>query len=683
MFMHGPTLTLRAMAGRLPMSVVLVMLMTAAAAPSMAAPARFSAEDLPKIVRISEPQIAPDNKTVAIVVSRANLKENRYDSELALADVAGKPLRALTRDRAGVASPRWSPSGDRIAFLAEDATKVAQVFVLPMAGGDAQQVTHSKTAVTLFAWRPDGGGLAFAAADEAAEKTGEALFDDGFEVGNNNYTERSRRLPTHLWTLDFANGSAKRLTQGTWSIPHFMMPGGPPSQINWTRDGRAVIFLKADTAITGDVDSARLMAVDVASGAIRALATATAPQARPILSPDGGRIAYTAARDGHRGYEDAAYVASVATGQPTEVSHGLDRDLAVAGWTPDGKSLVVSGMEGTHNRLWVQTLGGGATPIALGGLDLSGQASVGPGGGIAFAATDASHPAELFYLPKPGAKPVQLTHLQTVTDGLTLGRQETVTWTSDGLTVNGVLTYPPEYVAGRKLPLVLYIHGGPVTTSTQTFSPSPQILAAQGWLVLEPNYRGSNNQGNAFQIAIHKDSSAGPGRDIMAGVAMLTARGIVDEKRMAVSGWSYGGQMTAWLIGNYPDVWRAAVAGAPVTDLVDQYSLSDNNTLRAAAYGPSPYVGDVMKAYASQSPISFAWRMKTPTLIMSDVGDWRVTTTQAYKLYHALRDNNVPVQFIAYPVPGHSPADPIRARDVWRRWPAWLAPYLAQGGGAD
>lgn len=659
---------------------VALLIIAGATSPSMAAPRRFSAEDLPGIVRITDPQISPDNKTVAVVVSRANLVDDRWDNELTLADIATRQLRAVTHGQPTAGSPRWSPSGEKIAYLAEDPAKTPQIFVAPAAGGDAVQVTHSKTAVTLFAWRPDGLGFAYAADEAPPERTGEAKFDDGFEVGNNNYTERSRRLPTHLWTLNLADGATKRLTSGDWSIPHFVPPGAPPSQINWTRDGRSVVFLKADTALTGDVDSARLMAVDVATGAVRPLAPATAPQDHPMLSPDGGRLAYISARDGHRASEDAAWVTSLAGGQPTEVSHNLDHHLTLAGWSPDGKSLVVTGPDGTRTHMWVQTIGGAAKAVELGALDPSGQVAVGQAGGIAFAATDPTQPAELFYLPKPGAKPIQLSHLQTVTDGVVLGRQETVQWSNDNLSLDGVLTYPPDYVPGKKLPLVLYIHGGPVATSEESFSPSSQILAAQGWLVFEPNYRGSSNHGNAVQIAIHNDSSAGPGRDIMAGLATLTARGIVDEKRIAVSGWSYGGQMTSWLIGAYPEVWRAAVAGAPVTDLVDQYSLSDNNTLRAAAYGPSPFVGDVMKAYQSQSPITFAWRMKAPTLIMSDVGDWRVVTTEAYKLYHALRDNNVPVKFIAYPVPGHSPADPIRARDVWRRWTAWLSPYLAEGG---
>jgi dipeptidyl aminopeptidase/acylaminoacyl peptidase len=266
-----------------------------------------------------------------------------------------------------------------------------------------------------------------------------------------------------------------------------------------------------------------------------------------------------------------------------------------------------------------------------------------------------------------------------VTEGVELGRPESVEWKSDGFDVDGVLTYPPAYAPGKKYPMVLYIHGGPAAASLDTFSISAQIFAAQGWLVFEPNYRGSNNEGNAFMTAITKDAGAGPGRDVMAGIAMLEKRGIVDESKIAVSGWSYGGYMTSWLIGNYPNVWKAAVAGAPVTDLVDQYTLSDNNIQRAAGYGPSPFVGENLKSYAAQSPITYAWRMKAPTLIMSDVGDWRVTTTQAYKLFHALKDNNVPVKFVAYPVPGHSPADPIRMRDVYRRWTAWLAEYLNSG----
>jgi dipeptidyl aminopeptidase/acylaminoacyl peptidase len=640
---------------------------------------RFSADDTTKIVRVADPQISPDGKTISIVVGRANLKEDRWDSEIDFVDVATKALRVMTRDRAGAASVRWSPTGDRIAYLAQDGEKKAQIFVMPVNGGESVQLTHSKTAVAVMAWRPDGQALAFAAADEEPERKDEAKFDDAFEVGNNSYLERAAAKPVHLWTVT-VSGEAKRLTSGSWSLPVHMAPSGPPSAIAYTPDGRGIVFVKAESPVTGDADTARLQVVDVATGTVRALTKSAVTEGNPVLSPDGTMVAYGSSRDGRRGNEETVFVAPVTGGPGRDVAAGLDRGISGSAWMPDGKELLVSANDGTTVGYWVQPLEGQAKRVAMGSLCPFPGMNVGKDGAIALTATDATHPPELFYMARVGDAPVQMTHLQTVTDGMTLGRQETLTWKSDKLEVDGVLTYPPDYVAGKKYPMVLYIHGGPTATSLETFSTAAQILAAQGWLVLEPNYRGSNNEGNAFETAIVNDASAGPGRDIIAGVKAVEARGIVDEKRIAVSGWSYGGQMTAWMIGNYPEVWRAALAGAPVTDLVDQYSLSDNNVERVEHYGPSPFVGDNLKSYAVQSPISYAWRVKAPTLIMSDVGDWRVTTTQAYKLFHALKDNGVTVKFVAFPVPGHSPADPLRSRDVWRRWTAWLAQYFNEPG---
>ena len=474
-----------------------------------------------------------------------------------------------------------------------------------------------------------------------------------------------------------SDGTVKRLTQGAWSLPNHFAPAGPSSQIAFTPDGSSLVFVKADSPISGDNESTRVQMLDVASGTMRALTKASLPESNPLLSPDGKSVAYAFHRDAKSQNEQAVYIAPSSGGDGADAAYGLDHGLAAAAWMPDSKSILVAGNDGTRTAMWLQPLGSPARRVDLGTLNPTASAAVSRDGGIAFTATDAAHPAELFYLAHPGEAPVQLTHLQTVTEGKELGKQETLHWKSDAFDVDGVLTYPPGYVPGaKKLPLVLYIHGGPTSASLESFSTASQILAAQGWLVFEPNYRGSNNENNRFQTAIIQDAGAGPGRDVMTGLTMLEKRGIVDLKHVAVTGWSYGGYMTSWLLGNYPTAWRAAVAGAPVTDLMDQYTLSDNNVQRAQAYGPSPFKGENMKAYAAQSPITYAWRIKAPTLILSDVGDWRVTTTQAYKLFHALRDNGIPVKFIAFPVPGHSPADPIRARDVWRRWTAWLVPYL-------
>jgi len=161
----------------------------------------------------------------------------------------------------------------------------------------------------------------------------------------------------------------------------------------------------------------------------------------------------------------------------------------------------------------------------------------------------------------------------------------------------------------------------------------------------------------------------------MAGIEAVKAKYRIDDKRIAVSGWSYGGYMTAWLTAKY-QVWAAAVAGAAVTDWFDWYTLADYNVWSGFGLGGSPYLNDNAQAYWDQSPIKYAHNIRTPTLIISNVGDARVTVTQSYKLYHALKDNKVEVQFIAYPIPGHSPSDPIHQRDRDKRWIEWIEDHF-------
>ena len=238
-----------------------------------------------------------------------------------------------------------------------------------------------------------------------------------------------------------------------------------------------------------------------------------------------------------------------------------------------------------------------------------------------------------------------------------------------------MLTYPPEFSKDKKYPLVLLIHGGPQASSTTSFSSLPQIIAAQGYVVFEPNYRGSDNLGNAYQRAIYRDAGDGPGRDVMAGLAAVEKMGFVDADEIAVSGWSYGGYMTSWMIGHY-HIWKAAVSGAAVNDLVAEATVSDGNRTDYYSMGGSPWVGDNWKIYREQSPITYASQIKTPTLILCDTGDFRVPIVQSYEMYHALKDNGVTTQFFAYPVRGHFPGDPVRAADVMTRWVGWINQYL-------
>ncbi len=246
------------------------------------------------------------------------------------------------------------------------------------------------------------------------------------------------------------------------------------------------------------------------------------------------------------------------------------------------------------------------------------------------------------------------------------------------MTADGALTYPAGYVPGRKYPLVLVIHGGPIETSTWDFAgfeegaPLAQIFAAKGYLVLRPNYRGSDNSGDAFTQAIVGDVSSGPGKDNVAGVDAVRKLGIVDESRIFVSGWSGGGLQTSWLIG-HAHFWRAAVSAAAVDDWYQQTLLADiNEPFGKAFFGALPYTPEARGKYRAESPITYVDDIHTPTLILSDTRDPRVPVSQSYTFYHALRDRGVTVQFTAFPRYGHVPSDPVGLEQALKAWVGWI-----------
>jgi dipeptidyl aminopeptidase/acylaminoacyl peptidase len=657
----------------------LTMLLLAAAAALTAA--RFTVEQTGRIVRLSDPQIAPHGRSIALVVSRTNYEENRYDPELVLIDVSTRAQHVIARGRRGLSQPRWSPDGMRLAFLASVDGK-PQLFIIAATGGDAWQVTKSATGVQQYAWRPGHAEVAYVATDEPPKVTGEERHNRAFEIQNNHYLLQEAPRPAHVWLISTeGKGPARRLTSGDWTLPVSLPPSAPSSPLTWSPDGAHLALIKIATPYTGDSDQSTIQILDVETGGVRALTGRDRLETQPIYSPDGRRIAHWFPRDGVSKNVNEIYVGPARGGESASITRTLDRNVQRAIWMPDGKSLLVSANDSTTAAMWIQPLDGKARRIQLDKVVPTAafwlDASLGPKGEIAFTATESRRPPEVYYLASPEAAPQRLTDFNGETAALELGRTETITWKNESFSMDGVVTRPPDFSAQRKYPLVLYIHGGPRSASKEAFSSRAQLLASEGWIVFEPNYRGSDNLGNAFQAAIANDAGAGPGRDVMAGVAELEKRGSIDTARMAVSGWSYGGFMTTWLLGNYPDRWKAAVAGAAVTDWLDQYNYGDSNVRRGSAFGGSPWTdAKRLDAYREQSPIHYVARIKAPTLILSDTGDYRVPITQSFQLYHALRDNRVETQFIAYPVGGHSPADPVHTRDVDRRWIAWLARYL-------
>jgi dipeptidyl aminopeptidase/acylaminoacyl peptidase len=499
-------------------------------------------------------------------------------------------------------------------------------------------------------------------------------------VSDNSYLSTEADVPAHLWIVPAEGGAPRRVTSGSWTLPRAAPPSAPSSPISWSPDGKSIAIVQQKTPAYGDNDQTVAAIVDVTSGEIHKLTNHPFVEGFPVYSPDGSQIAYEYNRDGDPNNELDVLVTPTAGGNGTDVTRTLDRDIVRAVWMPDGQSLLVGAHDGTRVALWVQPLTGTARKLSLGEVDPAWlfwiDLSLGKDGALTFTGSTPTHPNELYYMSSLDASPRRLTDFNGAIASRQLGRVETLRWSGpNGFAEDGVVVYPPGFVSGRKYPLVLYIHGGPQAASTEGFSTLPQLLAARGYVVFSPNYRGSDHRGNAYQRAIFNDAGDGPGRDVMAGLRALERRGFIDSSRIAVSGWSYGGYMTSWMIGHY-QIWRAAVSGAAVNDLVHAYALSDFNVTERWSFGGSPWSGNLMAAYVAQSPITYASRVKTPTLILSDTADERVPVTQSYLMYHALKDNGVTVKFFAYPIPGHSPGDPIRTMDVYRRWIDWIDQYM-------
>ena len=639
--------------------------------------------DYAKITSVSDPQISPDGRSIVFVVSRPNLEQDRSDRELVLIDIATGAQQVLTYERKEVGSPRWSPNGDRLAFVAADGTgkdAKPQVFVLPMTGGEARKITDALNGIEQLAWRPDGKEIAYVTSDEPENKKEIEKHHDAFEAGDNDFLATEAALPSHIWILPAEGGKARRLTSGAWSLPKSAPPSSPASPISWSPDGKWLLFTRQEYPHQGDGDLTTLQVLNAETGEIRKLTKHDKFESFGLFSPDGSHVAYWYPRDGDPNNENEILVTQTTGGDGSDATRSIDHDLMRAIWMPDGNSLLVGGHDGTQTSLWVQPLAGAAKKLPLGDISPSWlfwvDAFVGRKGEIAFTGSTPTQPSELYYMAPANDKPRRLTDFNREIASLALGKAERFEWKGpDGFQEDGVLFYPPDFQKDHKYPLVLIIHGGPQASTTTQFSFLPQLMATHGFVVFSPNYRGSDNLGNAYQRAIWNDAGDGPGRDVIAGIDALKKRSFIDTSKIGVTGWSYGGYMTSWLIGHY-QIWKAAVAGAPVTDLYDEYNLADGNVSARYSFKGSPYMGENLKDYRAQSPITYAAQMKTPTLILHDTGDARVTVTQGYSLYHALKDNGVPVKFIVYPVAGHFPGDPVRAMDVDRRWVEWMDQYL-------
>nr|MBW4053259.1 S9 family peptidase [Pseudomonadota bacterium] len=459
--------------------------------------------------------------------------------------------------------------------------------------------------------------------------------------------------------------------------------GGGISAPSWSADGHWIVYTRQANDNDADSDRTTVVAVNVASGEERALTADLSYEYVPRFAPKGDEIAYLYLHGPGAISDMDLFVTSPQRGTPRDVSADLDRNLdADFAWLPGDRGVVVMADDHIGSKLYLQPLHGRGHALNLGPLDpLAVAASA--DGALAVVADNASQAPELYLLRTPTSAPQRLTHFNGGFAAYAYPKSVEVQWKApDGQPNDGILTYPNGYQPGKHYPLVVYSHGGPEAASTVGFDtleigPLRDLFAARGYLVFEPNYRGSDNLGNAHEHAIYRDPGVGPDRDVISGIRMLERQGIVDTSRIAAVGHSYGGYMTAWLI-SHQHFWRCAVVADGAIDWTEEYELSAAGNLAWTrdSLGGSPWDKQSASLYRTGSPITYAGEITTPTLILSGTDDTTVPITESFALYHALSSRGIPVKFIGIPGAHHSPQDPVHRELYYRAIDRWVAARL-------
>ena len=671
-------------------SVTLIALIVAAAfAPGLfARPAKrlISLDDLARIRSVGDPQRSPDGKWVVYAVGTTDAEKDRRDTDLWMVSWDGAEQIRLTSSPDGESSPRWSPDGRYLAFLAsrgtdEEKKQGAQVWLLDRRGGEAQKLTDIKGGVNDYAWSPDGKRLAIVASDrdpadepEKMEgwkrKTKPPIVIDRyhFKQDRSGYL---KRLYTHLWLFNVASRKAEALTAG---------PANDTSPV-WSPDGGRLAFISDRGPDPDRSPDTNVFVVEAAAGAQpKQLTTYEGPDGgRPAWSPDGQWIAFLRGDEPRLSAYNLTKLAVVpAAGGATKIlTETLDR--GVSGpilWTPDGKSLLFLVADDRVVYAGRMAAAGGPVEKLTEGRRTVSNISLGPDGAVTLLAGTATEVPEVNALE--GGRLRRLTHQNDALFAeLDLATTEDFTSKSkDGTVVNGLLVKPAGFTPGKRYPMLLRIHGGPNGQDEHSFSFEREFFAANGYIVLAINYRGSSGRGTVFQKAIFADWGHKEVIDLLGSVDQAVAAGIADAARLGIGGWSYGGILTDYTIAS-DTRFKAAISGA-------------GSALQLSMYGNDQYIRQYEQEIGLPWKVKDAWvkisypffradRIKTPTLFMGGEKDFNVPIIGGEQMYQALKSLGVETQLVIYPGQFHGITTPSYVRDRYERYLAWYDKFLKAG----
>lgn len=641
------------------LAITIAAMMLLAPAPAPAAE-HLAVADYLEFEQVDDARISPDGSQVVYTRRYVDQQQDRWASALWIMDADGSRQRFLVDG----SNARWSPSGDRILFLAADDHDKPQIFVRWMAaGGAVSQVTRVEVTPSSPEWSPDGRHIAFVAIVPAAD---EWKIEMPKPPEGATWTEPPRILDrlhyrqdrvgftdpgfSHLFVVPASSGTARQLTAGEWNVGAQFDGLFSGAGLSWMPDSRTIVF---DGLKEGDVDLAYrrsdLLAVDIESGELRQLTREPGFWAGPVVSRDGKTIAYTGYPASDVTYEmPRLYVIGSDGSEPRLVTADFDRPPASLIWAADGAGIYFTAPDEGYVNVFHASLAGEVRPVTAGRQAIQ-LDSVDAGAEIGVGVRSSFHePDDVYAFPlaEPGP-PRRLTSVNSdLLTGKALGDHEEIWFeASDGNRAHGWIVKPPDFDPGKKYPLLMEIHGGPFGMYVGRFDFSYQVYAANGFVVLYTNPRGSTGYGEAFSQAIDHAYPSVDYLDLMGGVDAVVGRGYVDEKRMYVGGCSGGGVLSSWVIG-HTRRFAAAAVRCPVTNWLSMAGTTDIPSFTFSFF-EKPFWEDPSD-WLHHSSLMHVGKVTTPTAIMTGEQDLRTPMAQSEEYYAALKRLGVPAKLLRF-----------------------------------
>lgn len=613
---------------------------------------------------VSDPQISPDGTKIAYVRNFKDILTDRHYSNIWIINTDGTQNRPLTQGNQNDSSPRWSHDSSKIAYRSNGQDKRTKLFVYDFNNQLSVALTNTAEPPGSVAWSYDNKQLAFtqfvpvkkgnllqlASMPEKAEWNAPPVYIDdlNYRADGGGYLKSGYR---HIFTLGIDGGTPVQHTFGAFNH------GNPV----WMPDNQSLVFsANLHENYEKEPLNTEIYRLTLSDNSMSTLTNRFGPDDNPVVSPDGSMIAFTGFEDTFQGYENnILYVMQADGSRPRALTESLDRSAANPQWAAQGKGVFFQYENKGKIFIAHADLNGKLTDYTnqVGGEDLgrpylAGSFTVSGKNSLAFTQSVSGHPADLAVWDKKAT--TTLTKLNAdIFSAKTLGKIEEITWKSsfDGQEIQGWIVTPPDFDPNKKYPFILEIHGGPFAMYGPVFAYEIQRYAAEGYVVLYTNPRGSSGYGKAFGNAIHHDYPNHDYEDLMSGVDVVIEKGYVDTAQLFVTGGSGGGVLTAWIVGK-TDRFKAAVVAKPVINWSSFVLHADAPAFFGKYwFGKMPW--EDIENYWRRSPLSLAGNVKTPTMLLTGEHDYRTPISESEQYYAALKLNGVESAMVRIPNASH------------------------------